>query len=568
MVTNDDILLTNEVPFIDELEWEGLQKKYKIGEHVPFTSEKLPLGSKKIEIFRDDEYKIKGKLRGDLENIDELKLLNYDREKIIENNEKILAISESAIHTEYEIKCSFNKVSYGHNRDNGNYFKSDMDISYVKRTFKPLYEHLKEYSDVYWFTEWFLNGPIFLRYGGSIDYSLCKKYNRRMKEPQYPIIGPNHKLHKDFYFNLENGIEQKYYRQGSYSKPYMFVEFKDENDEDKYFTVQSVPDNYGPSWSNKVSIEYRTEWGLPTIEERKKLNEIISFSIGRQLISIGYTKYNKKGLILEDCCYTPYISEGIHFHDLCKAKDMTPINQIDGNIWTDNIGTHLKRLIPNYIKLRDELKLHEVLEKYWLAQSIPKEAEIIILAASLESLIKSWYKSKKSKSKGVYLPKDDFEDDLREGLELIENKLNNRDFGENTNFKDRILRKIQNSYNMSLNERIDFFFKEIGLNVGKIEKKAIQYRNKPVHGDILIQGNILKTNEFDEMLRMTNAYRTLLNRIILKILNYDKEYIDFYRESCPFNTIRDIIRPIDEPVTHLENVDPELSKKRRVHYFP
>ena len=68
---------------------------------------------------------------------------------------------------------------------------------------------------------------------------------------------------------MDDDLSQSYYQQQSYSKGYIFVEFKDESGEDKCFTIQEVPDNYNPSWSQNVSIEYKNEWWMPSPEELK-----------------------------------------------------------------------------------------------------------------------------------------------------------------------------------------------------------------------------------------------------------------------------------------------------------
>ena len=57
------------------------------------------------------------------------------------------------------------------------------------------------------------------------------------------------------------------------------------------------------------------------------------------------------------------------------------------------------------------------------------------------------------------------------------------------------------------------------METGDVEKDARFYRNKPAHGHLLDNESLFK------LMYLTDAYRTLLNRIILKILNYDV-YID------------------------------------------
>ncbi len=551
VITEDDINSTNEQPFMNHLEWEGLQEKYIMGDYNEINSESLPPGSKKIEIFRNKDYKIKGKLTGDFKRLDDMNILNGKldpKNKFIPfKHFKILDID-----AEYEIKCSFKNTRCTHNIIEGRSFSSDMNISYLKRDFtKSEFREMSKKPKLSWFTEWFLNGPRNLQYGGSIRYSLCKKYIKQMELPTYPAIRFNHKLYKDF-LNKENyNLKQKYYKRGSKLKGYLFVEFEDNDGNDKYFTIQSVPDHIGPPWSKKISIEYKIDWWMPTIEERQKINEIVSFLMGRQLISIGYAKYDENGMLFEDCSYNPNISDGIHLQDLCKANDIPPVDTIKdqleltkNNIHKYNISVYLKKLIPNYFALRDKLNLHDVLDKYWLSQAIPKESEIIILAACLESLIKSWFKSNKTKSKGVYISKKEFDNNLKRGLNLIKIEL-----GEiedlNQEFKDKIFKTIENSFQMAPGQRNKNFFKEIGLNIGIVEKEAIIYRNKPVHGDILVQNTTTEIDEFAKMIRMTNAYRTLVNRAILKILDYDNNYVDYYHSSYH---LTEGIRRIDDPI--------------------
>lgn len=200
-----------------------------------------------------------------------------------------------------------------------------------------------------------------------------------MNKPEDPNLEHSSKLNVIF-----SDLSVNYSQENSESKGYLFVEFPDENGDDKYFTIQSVPDIYGPSWSKNISIEYKSKWWIPTHEERKKISEIVSFLIGRQLISIGYTKFNKKGKVIEDFVNSPKISEGIHLQELCKSKFyFSPVNTLEDETF-HNLRSYFKELIPKYFALRDDLNLNEVLGKYWLSKAIPNEAEIIILAASLE----------------------------------------------------------------------------------------------------------------------------------------------------------------------------------------
>ncbi len=81
---------------------------------------------------------------------------------------------------EYEIKFSYKKFGYRYGKEGSGSNESDMNISYLRRKFS-------ESAKLGWLTEWFLNGEK-LSIGGTISYNLCKKYNRRIYEPDYPVF--------------------------------------------------------------------------------------------------------------------------------------------------------------------------------------------------------------------------------------------------------------------------------------------------------------------------------------------------------------------------------------------
>jgi len=89
---------------------------------------------------------------------------------------------------------------------------------------------------------------------------------------------------------------------------------------------------------------------------------------------------------------------------------------------------------------------------------------------------------------------------------------------------------------MGANDRLRFFFNEIGLSVGEMEWWAIGQRNPMAHGAASVFDG--STNEI--MIQATDVYRTLFHRIALKLLGYDGAYIDYGTLGHP---IRDISEP-------------------------
>jgi hypothetical protein len=90
---------------------------------------------------------------------------------------------------------------------------------------------------------------------------------------------------------------------------------------------------------------------------------------------------------------------------------------------------------------------------------------------------------------------------------------------------------------MSSNESLEFFFDEINLPVGEVERGAIQARNPMAHGSSVL----FDEAAHEQMLRDTFAYRTLFNRILLKILGYEGDYVDHSVPGWPE-------RPLEEPM--------------------
>jgi hypothetical protein len=157
-----------------------------------------------------------------------------------------------------------------------------------------------------------------------------------------------------------------------------------------------------------------------------------------------------------------------------------------------------------------------------MAQNNPIGSNLPIFSSAIESLSKSWFKSKKSKTQGIYLPKNEFDKLLENDFKILEKRLKSQKYGE------RILNKIKSSFQMGANERIQFFFDEICLPIGDVENKALRSRNKMAHG------HSLKTDkEQRNMIVMTSAYETFLHRIILKILGYPGTYIDRSSKGFP-----------------------------------
>jgi dihydroorotase-like cyclic amidohydrolase len=83
-----------------------------------------------------------------------------------------------------------------------------------------------------------------------------------------------------------------------------------------------------------------------------------------------------------------------------------------------------------------------------------------------------------------------------------------------------MLRNMQRAYETTGNERLRWFFDEIGLPIGPVEEKALKSRNQAVHPT-----KSHTSEEVRQFVRMANVYRMLLVRAVLKVLSWKGAYM-------------------------------------------
>ena len=113
------------------------------------------------------------------------------------------------------------------------------------------------------------------------------------------------------------------------------------------------------------------------------------------------------------------------------------------------------------------------------------------------------------------MEKAHFDSLLRDEMTAIKEKL------EGEMYSDRVINRLQDAYLMGVTDRFRFFFEEIVLVVNENEWDAIKARHDIAHGRLAT-----KDEAWEKMVQNTNAYETLLNKIILKLLGYSGDYIN------------------------------------------
>ncbi|WP_437304843.1 hypothetical protein [Sorangium sp. So ce388] len=286
--------------------------------------------------------------------------------------------------------------------------------------------------------------------------------------------------------------------------------------------MSQVPPRHGPTWSKSIGIEYHHHAGAaPARELCDGISDALSFLFGRHLLYVGRTSYDAEGYSIEEHACNPWGRDVIR---TCSAPDLPPFRVQHRNTEAD-----FNRIVGSFLKKNQELELHEVVWTLWIAHRMPMGFDLPLYASALERLMQAWFKSTKSKSKGIYMPKKEFDSLLHTDFDSITRNLGERQYA------DRIVRKIKNSFQMGVNERFEVFFEELGLPYRDNELRAIRARNTSAHG------GKNASNDIQEQVKLGRAYQTLLNRVILKILDHTGSYTDYSVDEHPE-------KPIEEPI--------------------
>jgi len=477
--------------YIFPYEWEVLREPITVPK-IDDTKE-LPEGQKKIVITRDDHYKLQAVLstKGDPEFFRK-KAKNIVPGSFVEPFE--ITGSDQHNWRRYTLESCYLLSSHSPREESGEepLCESDLGIQGLK------IRHKTETNGV-WLTEWCINGP---RDSFVFRNQTIRKMLKTYSRERLPLA-PEDKDEDENIHSMEVSLESKSIN------PFDCLRI---NACDNQFLIVQVPEGIGPAWSSNIGIEYRKEWGrIPDAKEREKIRELCSFVFGRQLLFVGYTLYGQDYEIVEEYACDSWINDS---RSLCSKPDNAPIrvNKVSSGGKAENL---ISQLLPSYFELRDPLHLKVALLLYWVACDMPAGTGLPLLAAAVEKMMNGWFKSNRSKSRGVWMDKNEFDKLLRDEMCILEKKLKPEEHG------DKVMKNLQNAFQMGVTDRFRLFFDKIGLHIEENEWNAINARHDIAHGRITG-----KQKEGEEIIQHTDTYTTLIHKILLRLLGYSESYID------------------------------------------
>lgn len=481
-------------------DWEGNEFPIQVNNLSSITNHyKIPSDSA-IDIFRDKDYRLKGILRGVTQNINDLhyyeegviKPVGFISGEILEGKfkEKLYRIKGFGI-SSINFKNAFKRNNVIYNEFECQVYLESLELVNVKQIIPDK------------ICDYFLCSVPEMLFNG-----ITKRINSS-KQYKYRI-------------SLDHYEEDKESFRKGYSSSWDYFTLNYEN---KVICIQVVDKKHLPENMDGILIEYRNaSIDFPTENFRKIVQEFLSFIFGSHLQNIGSSTFNNGYEIISTESINPWSRK------LYKNGNMNPIplrNGHDRN-FLENI---LDELFSNFVKQYNQISLSDCLWKLWIGQSSPIGTNLPILSSGLESLIDSFVQFhglQKAYSKDE---KKNYNVLIKDELESLEKKL------EKYEFKSSVINKLKNPYNFSIGEKMKIFFNNIDIHFDKksLENQALLARNYMTHQAI----NYDTVEEQQRIKKISDAYATLIHRVILKILGYDWYYIDYSKQGIQYLNIND-----------------------------
>lgn len=350
--------------------------------------------------------------------------------------------------------------------------------------------------------EWILNGS---------KSGLCFCGNSRF---DYKVEGSVSGVYGELEFPIKQELEYQEYIG-------KFIHFKYK---DTAFDIHFVGNQYGPSWSTNFSISYFETYGrIPSIEERKQIREYLSFFVGKRLMYIGETSFDENGNQIGFIMENPR-TYGFDIKKECMSSAKTPIRN-DALVLQNYFDTIQKYIRP-FSELYGKLDFDSFFSAYWYAQKVTQPMDLPIFSAALENLKRKWYEEVECNPETVLIEKKDFSKRIKPIKLLVGTQF------AGTEYVERMKRSVEGMNRMSVSEQLTHFFKGIDMAIGKKEKKALQARNFSAHGSYA-GDNI----DHEEQFMTSQIYECILVRVILKLLKYEGNYIDYGTIGYPEKNI-------------------------------
>ncbi len=299
--------------------------------------------------------------------------------------------------------------------------------------------------------------------------------------------------------------------------------------------IGQVPEEIASSDYKPGFIEFSNlNDSIPSEDVKRIILAALSFTLGRQIASVGSTSLAKDGdRVSYSTKAVRLLGEQSAYRQPSNPPTPLCLPQYEG---LEGILDEKKvsEVISAVATRMEELKLEYPLLLVWLGQNSPVDVRAAHLGAAIESLRDSY---SENHLETELLPKSAWNAIMKKPLiDAFDKAKTNLEPMLQNSSEMKILRSKLDQLNIkSSNMKYNEFFELISLKIGEVEQKALRERNKPAHG------NRYLPHQYRGLSITTDALYTLFNRIVLKLTNAADCYIDYSTYGYP-------VRYIDEPL--------------------
>jgi hypothetical protein len=252
---------------------------------------------------------------------------------------------------------------------------------------------------------------------------------------------------------------------------------------------------------------------IPTKNELFIIETILSFIIGRKIINIGYASYDQTFQVIEESFVNPRV-KSLEYLLNTESKPSIPIsfNAIE-KYGEENTIKRINNLFVQLDIQNQKIPFKIIFNHLFYSWESVFFLKVHPLSTVLDMIIQAWIEKQLKKYSRI-IPKAEFKP-IKKQIECYLNELIKE---TNKNDIKKIIKKIQILNNKSIAEQQKDFLIFYNINLNKKEVEILQYRNKCIHGHI---------PEDENEIINTEGYISFINRIILKILKYEGDYLDY-----------------------------------------
>lgn len=265
--------------------------------------------------------------------------------------------------------------------------------------------------------------------------------------------------------------------------------------------------------------------GAPDDEFRRRVREVIGFTLGSGLVWLGSTALDEQSQFVWTCA----VSASPFGRDIVDPADPpAPLSQrVENAFEQDAVGRVASALFEHY----DELDFRALSWNYWFAVNAPQHMAPGHFGAAIEALEKAYLKANPGFKLAGPIDDEGQEKRVREALQKCID-----DLKLDESLRQQLHTKIGDLNRPSGSSARQQVMERLGLGWGAAEDAAWRRRNAAAHGKARQPGDSIPAA------RDIVILRTILNRMVLKIACASPTYID---RHTPGYRVRALSQPIE-----------------------